>query len=91
MHAFISLNVGGIFLFADLSPFLTDLTWDDEGALFDELVSKYALIFTPGGACHAPHPGYFRICYAYYADSNAAINRCIAQLAALCRSKSKVA
>ncbi len=79
--------IGGIFLFADLSPYLVDLTWDSEDLLFDELVSKYALIFTPGRACHAPYPGYFRICYAYYANSDAAIDRCITQLTALSKSK----
>ena len=87
-HIFICY-LGGIFLFVDLSPFMVDLTWSGEDALFDELVSKYALIFTPGRACHAPYPGYFRVCYAYYANSDVAIDRSIAQLTALCKDKSQ--
>jgi aspartate/methionine/tyrosine aminotransferase len=89
-HALMHLRIpfvpaqSGIFVFCDLSEFLPqgeEPPFEREQALFETLVQRYGLAFTPGGACHCPLPGYFRICYAYYADSEGALDRLIAQLA----------
>ncbi len=55
----------GLFLWADLRRFLPEATFAGERALFERLLHGHRLNITPGGACHSPEPGWFRICYAY--------------------------
>ena len=54
--------------------------------MWQDLVRRYGLLFTPGAACHCPRPGFFRICYAYYSDP-ISMDRCIRQMAAFCADR----
>lgn len=38
--------------------------WEAERALWRDLV-RAGVVVTPGGACHAPEPGFFRVCWAW--------------------------
>jgi len=79
---------GGIFIFINLGKYLKEDSFEAEGAFFDLLHSKYALVLTPGRPCHCRIPGYFRICYAYYKEWDIAIDRCIRQLTLLVQDMS---
>jgi 1-aminocyclopropane-1-carboxylate synthase len=39
--------------------------WAAERALWRALVRDARVLVTPGEACHAPEPGYFRVCWAW--------------------------
>lgn len=39
--------------------------FDGERALLDRLFAEARILFTPGEACHAGAPGFFRICFAW--------------------------
>jgi aspartate/methionine/tyrosine aminotransferase len=54
----------GIFLWVDLRCLLPEQTWEGEKALWESLIEECALLITPGKACHAAVPGFFRFCYA---------------------------
>jgi 1-aminocyclopropane-1-carboxylate synthase len=59
----------------DLRAFLPDLKSSDssstphpferERLLTDRLYDEAKLLFTPGEACHAAEPGFFRCCFAW--------------------------
>ena len=61
----------GMFILVDLSSLLPLLAgdqsdpWAREAYLFQDLIDKQHLIFTPGHAQHTTSPGWFRICFAY--------------------------
>jgi hypothetical protein len=48
----------------DLSPFLSERTWDGERMLFVKLFERARVLITPGKDLHFAHPGWFRICFA---------------------------
>eukprot|EP00884_Botryococcus_braunii_P001068 jgi/Botrbrau1/10962/Bobra.0383s0016.1 len=54
----------GIFVWVDLRSFLPEATWEGERALWEALIEDCGLLVTPGKACHAASPGFFRFCYA---------------------------
>lgn len=58
-------SMGGLFLWMDFRHWLPEATWEAEQALFDQFVSDAGVILTPGKACHAAEPGYFRCCFAW--------------------------
>ncbi len=55
---------GGIFVMCDLRRFLSEATWDAEARLWRRLLDEANVNLTPGAACRAPEPGFFRLCYA---------------------------
>jgi aspartate/methionine/tyrosine aminotransferase len=54
----------GIFLMCDLRPFLDESSWAGEDALWRRMISVANVNLTPGSACRATEPGFFRLCYA---------------------------
>jgi DNA-binding transcriptional MocR family regulator len=54
-----------MFLWVDLRAGLREETWEEEDSLWAHMVSAKRLLLTPGRACHAPGPGFFRICWAW--------------------------
>lgn len=55
-----------MFCWIDLSSALPQgATWDDEAALWEELVYEYGVLMTPGATTHHERPGCFRICFAW--------------------------
>ncbi len=57
--------VGAIFAFVDFRAHMSAPTWEAEADLRVLLLKECGVIFSPGWACHAPVPGYFRVCYAW--------------------------
>lgn len=55
----------GMFLWIDLSPYLPEPTWEAEYQFFLKMKEQAGLILTPGESQLAPHPGHFRVCYAF--------------------------
>lgn len=57
----------GMFLWADMRGWLREGEhgWDGEAALATRLFEVCRVVFTPGSACHAAAPGYFRVCFAW--------------------------
>ena len=53
-----------IFIFIDLSSLLEENTYDGEKKLQSKLFNDLKVLFTPGKDCHAPCPGWFRVCIA---------------------------
>jgi aspartate/methionine/tyrosine aminotransferase len=53
-----------IFVFIDLSSLLEENTYDGEKKLQNKLFNELKILFTPGKDCHAPCPGWFRVCMA---------------------------
>ncbi|GAX77345.1 hypothetical protein CEUSTIGMA_g4791.t1 [Chlamydomonas eustigma] len=43
-------------------------TWEEEQELWSDLVYKHKVLVTPGEACHAAEPGFFRLCWACVPD-----------------------
>ena len=68
----------GIFLFADLRRLLREDSFEAESELHVALVEQARWSLTPGGACHHPTPGYFRLCYCWV-DKDA-IEECLHRL-----------
>jgi 1-aminocyclopropane-1-carboxylate synthase len=57
--------VASVFCWVDLRHALPEPTWEAERELWhDGFVERCGLIITPGHSCHAPEPGFFRVCYA---------------------------
>eukprot|EP00775_Hariotina_reticulata_P003457 gene3457-3728_t len=67
-----------MFLWADLSAAFSthssrqtscsdenEATWEDEARFWEYMVKQHKVVLTPGHACHAARPGWFRICYAW--------------------------
>lgn len=40
-------------------------TWQDEADLWQHMLDVHKLVLTPGAACHAAEPGFFRMCWAW--------------------------
>ena len=55
----------GMFVWIDLRKWLPSSTWEAEKVLWDRICQESKVILTPGEACHAPEPGFFRVCYAW--------------------------
>jgi DNA-binding transcriptional MocR family regulator len=65
----------GMFIWIDLRAYLPPLksvaashggdVWARERALTDALFAEERILFTPGGACHAGEPGWYRCCFAW--------------------------
>lgn len=68
----------GIFLFADMRRLLKENTYEAERDLHLALVREIKWSLTPGGACHHPLPGFFRLCYCWV--SSDAIEECLRRL-----------
>ena len=54
----------GLFVLADLRPWLPEATWEGEDALWRSILEHTGVNLTPGSACHVVEPGFVRICYA---------------------------
>jgi 1-aminocyclopropane-1-carboxylate synthase len=54
-------NVGA----AGAPPLPAGPQWESERALTDALFREARLLFTPGEACHASEPGWYRCCFAW--------------------------
>ena len=59
-----------MFVWLDLRSFLppqadSDDPWVRERALTDSLFAEAKILFTPGEACHASEPGFYRVCFAW--------------------------
>lgn len=44
---------------------LQEPTWEGEAALWKGVCDSCRVILTPGKPCHAPAPGFFRLCFAW--------------------------
>lgn len=55
----------GMFVWIDLSAYLPEDTWEGEAKLWERVCEKCKVILTPGSACHAAAPGFFRLCFAW--------------------------
>ncbi|KAK9826329.1 hypothetical protein WJX74_009564 [Apatococcus lobatus] len=78
---------GAVFLLMDFRKWLHDATWEGEDTLWRSLVDDCRIIFTPGKACHAAEPGFFRWCYAR--DPPGAIPAVLARLKPFLAARSK--
>ncbi|KAI8474180.1 MAG: pyridoxal phosphate-dependent transferase [Monoraphidium minutum] len=54
-----------MFLWIDLRAGLRAPTWEEERSLWRYMVDSKRLLLTPGEACHAAEPGFFRVCWAW--------------------------
>ena len=64
---------------------LPEDSWAGEAQLWEGICDSCKVILTPGEACHAPAPGYFRLCFAWCARQalEAAVGRLVRHLRAL--------
>ena len=72
--------VAGMFVWVDLRQWLTEKSWEGEAVLWQRVCDECKVILTPGKDCHAPEPGYFRVCFAWVQKEalEEAINRLVA-------------
>jgi aspartate/methionine/tyrosine aminotransferase len=54
----------GVFVLLDLRSHLAEPTWEAEHALWLTILEQARVNLTPGAACRAGEPGFFRLCYA---------------------------
>jgi aspartate/methionine/tyrosine aminotransferase len=54
----------GVFVLLDLRCHLEARTWEAEHALWTRILDQAKVNLTPGAACRAGEPGFFRLCYA---------------------------
>jgi aspartate/methionine/tyrosine aminotransferase len=54
----------GVFVLLDLRPHLAQPTWEAERRLWLEILERARVNLTPGAACRAAEPGFFRLCFA---------------------------
>jgi aspartate/methionine/tyrosine aminotransferase len=54
----------GLFLLADFRPFMDEVSWEEEGRLWNRILDEANVNVTPGSACHVGEPGFMRICFA---------------------------
>ncbi len=54
----------GFFVICDMRPFMTDVSWAAENALWRSLLETANVALTPGSACHIGEPGFMRLCFA---------------------------
>ena len=69
-----------LFCFADFSAWLPEPTPEAEADLQRRIFVECKLLVTPGQACHAPKPGYFRFCYAWHRDGPGAVAQVVRRL-----------
>ena len=74
----------GFFCLLDLRRFLDAPTWAEEDALWRDMLARTNVNLTPGSACRAPEPGFFRLCFAAVAPEQAA--EAVARLGAMLAS-----
>uniref|UniRef100_A0A383VMM0 Aminotransferase class I/classII large domain-containing protein n=1 Tax=Tetradesmus obliquus TaxID=3088 RepID=A0A383VMM0_TETOB len=69
----------GMFLWVDLRAAFGGQpgSWEDEAALWRCMAQQHRVVLTPGAACHAAEPGWFRVCYAWTSPGSlpAAVSR----------------
>jgi len=53
----------GFFVLCDLRGHLAAPSWEAERALWRRLLERTGANLTPGAACHAAEPGFFRLCF----------------------------
>lgn len=61
----------GFFCLVDMRRFLAAPTWAEEDALWWRMLARTNVNLTPGSACRAPEPGFFRLCFAGVAPEQA--------------------
>lgn len=55
-----------MFCWLDLSSALPEnATWEDERALWREIVYEHGVLMSPGEACYHDKPGFMRMCFAW--------------------------
>lgn len=54
----------GLFLLADVRPFMEKPTWAEEDRIWRLILNETNVNLTPGSACHIGEPGFMRICFA---------------------------
>ncbi|KAF5840409.1 pyridoxal phosphate-dependent transferase [Dunaliella salina] len=54
-----------MFLWIDLGAWLAKPTWEEENLLWEAMMNEAKVLFTPGQACKAARPGFFRVCWAW--------------------------
>ena len=54
----------GFFFLVDLRRYLSQPTWEAEGALWRKLLDEANVNLTPGSACRIVEPGFMRLCFA---------------------------
>lgn len=54
----------GFFVLCDLRQWLEEPSWDAEHRLWARILETTGVNMTPGSACRAPEPGFFRLCHA---------------------------
>ncbi len=54
----------GLFILADLRPFMDEVSWESEDGLWRRILEETNVNLTPGSACHVGEPGFMRICFA---------------------------
>lgn len=59
-------STSALFTWIDLRAWLDEPTWAAEVRLWEEVCRE---CLTPGEQCHAPEPGYFRVCWAWVPPS----------------------
>jgi 1-aminocyclopropane-1-carboxylate synthase len=47
-----------------MRPFMTEVSWAAEDALWREILDETNVNLTPGSACHVGEPGWMRLCFA---------------------------
>lgn len=53
----------GFFMLCDMRPFMTEISWDAEHALWRSILETANVNLTPGSACHVGEPGFMRLCF----------------------------
>lgn len=56
-----------MFVWVDCRTWLPEASWRGEAALWQGICDECKVILTPGSACHAVEPGFFRLCFAWVA------------------------
>ena len=54
----------GFFFLCDMRPFLTEVTWEAEAALWRWLLEHVNVNLTPGRDCHLGEPGFMRLVFS---------------------------
>jgi aspartate/methionine/tyrosine aminotransferase len=54
----------GFFVLVDLRPHLAEPSWAGERELWLRMLDRAGVNLTPGAACRAAEPGFFRLCFA---------------------------
>ena len=53
----------GFFVLCDMRPFMSEVTWEAEHALWRRLLEEANVNLTPGAACRVGEPGFMRLCF----------------------------